>query len=380
MKIELQRPNNPRVSIIISSSIRTDLLYRCLRSLVRFGPREFPYETIVVLNEVDANTEAQFRATVSGVEVTCSPVNLGFAGAVNRGRSMSRGEFLLLLHDDVEVLPGWMEALLETADSHPEAGAVGGMVLFPDGRLQGVGWILWRNGLTSPPWVGDAPEPSTFNRLQVVDYCGSASLLLRTSAWDAIGGLDEQFYPAYFVDVDLCMSLRRVGYTVLCQPKSQIYHHGGASSSPSFRNFIAEKNHKRFIQKWAETLEQQEPFENNCPAAIERALARTQAIAEKCRTRGNTTTPSTDLRPLDPAVQDREHYAKSLALQKAYIEHLGNVIDEVEANRGALLEQIAALSRQLHELEQAHGSLLRSRIWRMTAPLRYVAKSIKTYC
>ena len=144
------------------------MLYRCLRSLVRFGPGELPYETIVVLNEVDANTEAQFRATFPGWKLRVHPSIWGSPGAINRGRSLSRGEFLLLLHDDVEVLPGWMEALLETADLHPEAGAVGGMVLFPDGRLQGVGWILWRNGLTSPPWAGDAPEPSAFDRLQIV--------------------------------------------------------------------------------------------------------------------------------------------------------------------------------------------------------------------
>ena len=116
MNIALVRSDNPRVSIIIPSSIRTDLLYGCLHSLVRFGPREIPYETIVVLNEVDASVEAELRETVSGVEFTSSPVNLGLAGAGNRGRSLARGEFLLLLHDDAEVLPGWLEPLVETAD------------------------------------------------------------------------------------------------------------------------------------------------------------------------------------------------------------------------------------------------------------------------
>lgn len=384
MKIALSRSDNPRVSIIIASSTRTDLLYGCLHSLVRFSPRELPYETIVVLNEADASAEARLRETVFGVEFTSSPVNLGVAGAGNRGRSLARGEFLLLLHDDAEVLPGWMEALVETADSHPEAGAIGGKVLFPDGRLQNVGSILWRNALTSPRWVGDTTPPSTFDRLEIADYCGTSSLLVRASAWDTIGGLDERFYPAYYVDVDLSMSLRQIGYVVLCQPNSQIHHHRNASTSLRFRHFVLARNRKLFVEKWAAALEKHEPFEGNSSAAIERAVARAQAFSELCRTSGIATAPSAQPCPFDSALQEREHYAKSLALQKAYIEHLGNVIDEVEADRVRLRELLArseamatTLSRQNQELEQAHSAMLRSRIWRMSAPLRYLAGLFK---
>ena len=81
MKIALQQYSNPLVSIIIPSSIRTDLLYGCLRSLVRFGPSKLAYETIVVLNDADPVAEAKLRETVSGVKFTSSAVNLGVAGA-----------------------------------------------------------------------------------------------------------------------------------------------------------------------------------------------------------------------------------------------------------------------------------------------------------
>src|SRR5262249_11859966 len=156
--------------------------------------------------------------------------NLGLAGAGNRGRALAKGELLVLLHDDAEVEPGWLEALVEAADRHPEAGAIGGKVLFPDGRLQSAGMILWRDATTSPPWTkGTTPDPAAFDRPRAVDYCGTCSLLVRAAVWDAAGGLDERLFPVYFVDVDLAMAIRRMGRVVLYEPRSVIRHHQGAS-------------------------------------------------------------------------------------------------------------------------------------------------------
>jgi GT2 family glycosyltransferase len=219
MSIDLSLSAAPRVSVIIPSSTRHDLLHACLRSLARFGPATIPYETIVVLNQATHEAEARLQEVATGVRVTSSPVNLGLAGAGNRGRALARGDLLILLHDDAEIEPGWMEALVETADSYPEAGAIGGKVLYPDGQLQFAGAILWQNGICSFPWVGEWPPPTAFNRLRAVDFCGTSSLLVRAGLWDFVGGLDEQFYPVYYVDVDLAMALRKLGFVVLYQPK-----------------------------------------------------------------------------------------------------------------------------------------------------------------
>ena len=141
MSIDLPLSAAPRVSVIIPCMSMIEL-YGCLRSLARFGPAAIPFETIVVLNEATPETESELRRTVTGIHVASSPVNLGLAGSGNRGRGLARGELLILLHDDAEILPGWMEALVETADAHPEAGAIGGKVLHFDGRLQWAGGIL----------------------------------------------------------------------------------------------------------------------------------------------------------------------------------------------------------------------------------------------
>ena len=228
--------------------------------------------------------------------------------------------FWLLLHDDTEVLPGWMEALVEAADAHPEAGAIGSMVLNPDGSLQNAGSILWRDAQTSPRLAGDASAVSALDPIAAVGYCGTASLLVRTSAWDAIGGLEEQIYPVYYVDVDLCLSLWQAGAAVLCQPKSRLHHRRSASTRSVFRHFVVLRNRERFKQKWAAALQQQEPFDNNSSASIARADARVQARWDRCRAAGFV--PKGSPRAFDPVRQRNEQHARAQALQKAYAQHL----------------------------------------------------------
>jgi glycosyltransferase involved in cell wall biosynthesis len=117
MTLDFPCPQTPRVSVVIVAKSKLDLLHACLQSVARFAPSAIPFETIVVLNEAGPDAEAELRAMATAVTVARSPVNLGFAGAGNRARSLARDEFLLLLHDDAEVQAGWMEALVQTADS-----------------------------------------------------------------------------------------------------------------------------------------------------------------------------------------------------------------------------------------------------------------------
>jgi GT2 family glycosyltransferase len=318
MSIDLPLSATPRVSVIIPSSTRHDLLHACLRSLACFGPSTIPYETIVVLSRATAEAEARLRDAATGIQLVSSPVNLGLAGAGNRGRDVARGNLLILLHDDAEIEPGWMEALVETADAHPEAGAIGGKVLHPDGRLQWAGGILWRNAVCSGPWVSERPPPTALGRLRAVDFCGTSSLLVRVALWDFIGGLDEQFYPVYYVDVDLAMAMRKLGFVVLYQPNSRIRHHQAASTNPTFRDFLLHRNRHLFLKKWGAALEKHEPYENS-PAAVERAMARAEVYAAQCRPISDMTIErSARSITFNAAEQDARYVKKSRALQNAY--------------------------------------------------------------
>ncbi|HUI77968.1 MAG TPA: glycosyltransferase [Bryobacteraceae bacterium] len=317
--IDLPRSNKPRASVIIPATSTPELLLACLRSLARNGPRDLPYETIVVLNNASRDDERQLRETVTGLQVVGSRVNLGLAGAGNRGRQLARGEFLVLLHDDAEVEPAWLETLVETADAHPEAGAIGGMVLFPDGRLQHAGMILWRDAQSSVPWVGKTPAPTAYACLRAVDFCGTSSLLVRAAAWDAIGGLDERFYPVYYVDVDLAMALRRLGFVVVYQSRSCIRHHKGASTTRRFAYFLYLRNRRLFVEKWGAALEEHEPFAKDSHEAIERASARAASFQPPPMA---ATGPPPACPPFDSALQERRHRKKSRALQRAYAMYL----------------------------------------------------------
>jgi O-antigen biosynthesis protein len=332
MMVNLCRSTTPRVSIIIPASAKQALLQACLASLARNLPDDIPYETIVVLNESKPETTAQLMESIAGIDVVASPVNLGLAGAGNRARALAQGEYLILLHDDSEIQPGWLEALVETADAHPEAGAVFSRVHSLDGALQTAGGIMWRNATSSHPWLGGTP-PDFIERVRPVDAPGTSSLLVRASAWDAIGGLDERFYPVYFVDLNLAMSLRQIDSLVLCDPRSRTRHHQGASGSFRFRAFVFAINQQQFIDKWGTALECLEPWEANSQAAIDRALMRTEAFADQCRRSVGTAagTFAAERPPFDPAEQELRCWEKSRDIQKLYTSYLSKMLDEAEA-------------------------------------------------
>jgi GT2 family glycosyltransferase len=355
-RITLPLSDAPRVSVIIPCSSKLELLLACLRSLAAHGPAAIPYETIVLLNDAGGDAEARLRKAAAGLRVDASPVNLGLAGAGNRGRALARGELLALLHDDAEVEPGWLEALVATADAHPEAGAVGSLVLFPDGRLQGAGMILWRDAVTSPPWFGgEPPSPSAFDRLRAVDYSGTCSLLVRAATWDAIGGLDERFYPVYYVDVDLAMATRRCGQVVLHEPRSRIRHHQGASGSVRFRHFLVERHRRLFVEKWGRELEEHEPPKRRSPVAFRRALARAEELGERRRLAFPAVVAPDPAPPppYDRAAHEREHLEKAVALQRDYAAHLTTALDEAIAE--------AERRRQAAEASEREESRARAR-------------------
>ena len=337
--IRIARSSAPKVSIIIPATSGKDLLLACLNSLVGPGTAGVSFETIVVLNNATAGYR-EIEASVDGVRFLSSATNLGMAGAGNRGRKHARGELLVTLHDDAEVEPGWLAALVETAEQYPHAGAIGGKVLNLDGRLQSAGMILWRDATTSQPWTRAPPDLNSFNQLRAVDYCGSSSLLVRAVAWDAVGGLDERIYPAYYVDVDLSMALRARGWSVLYQPRSRIRHHQGPSTSSRFKRFISERNRQYFLDKWAEQLQGHEPPDRTSIAAIERAMAR----AERQALKNFPISEGADLNreAFDEEDQLRSHIERARALQEAYLAYLGTALEQEAVRLGissALLDR-----------------------------------------
>lgn len=354
--IALPCARDPLVSILIPTTSQAGCLLSCLKSLEQNLGDDIPVEVIVVLNAATDEVKALMSQQVSGAVVCDSPANLGVAGGNNRGRSLARGRYLALIHDDTEIQPQWLESLVGTAEAHPEAGAVASMVLYPDGKLQGAGAILWKEGLTSQAWGPVEAQPEEFTSIRPVDYAGTSSILIRAETWDAIGGLDERLYPAYYIDVDLCMAIRKHGQIVLCDPRSRVFHRRGSSSGLAYRLFIASRNRELFASKWKEELESHESYAPNDIDAVARAHAHTARVADLL-TGGRAQMPAREQTGLDAARQDAEHLKKERELQRAYIsdiEHRNAMLQEsnavLEAERAASEQRCASLENHCHQV------------------------------
>src|SRR5664279_3454972 len=146
-RLVLPTSTEPRVSIIVLTRRDASMLAACLRSVATAAPGSpTSYEVLLVLNGADTDVVEYATRQLDGVRILRSEVNLGFGGGVNRAARHARGELLLLLNDDVEVEAGWLEPLIETMDSHPDAAAVGSRILFTDGRVQEAGSVLFDDG------------------------------------------------------------------------------------------------------------------------------------------------------------------------------------------------------------------------------------------
>jgi len=263
----------PEVSVIVLVLDDSRLALRCLDSLATAGGG-IPFETIVVAN---GTTEAGLRALEGRRDVILlrSRVNLGFAGGVNLAADVARGRYLLLLNDDSTVSPGLVDHLVAAVGRDPAIGAVGGRILSEDGSLQEAGSVLWRDGWVAHAGLGLPAGDRSYRYVRDVDYTSANGLLVRADAFRDVGGLDEGYFPAYYEDVDLCMSLRDHGYRVVFEPRAEVVHLESQSTSSGFRNFLLTRNRRRFTEKWAGPLAHLDPKPDPIDGlAIERGVHR----------------------------------------------------------------------------------------------------------
>jgi GT2 family glycosyltransferase len=363
-RIALPRSETPLASIVVVTERNPQYLEACLRRLAERlpAPAELPVETVIVLNAARPEVRDLVRQQVDGATVLDSEVRIGWAGGINLARTAVRGEFLVLLQDDTEIEPGWLEPLVEAARTEPMAGAVGSLVLHMDGTLQTPGRLLWRNGGTSPLWaIGEneqAPTAADFSERFVVDYTSSSSLLLRTASFDAIGGADENYFPVIYVDTDLGLSLRRLGEFVLVEPRSRVRHHWhGTTGGPTpFRHFLAERNRFYLARKFAAELGDFEPPAPESPAAVARARAQTARWAAAARA---GTPPARPIGP--PPTLDRERHARralalEAALQRDWAAELERALAAERAQAAEASGRLAASEAAVARLDAALAS------------------------
>lgn len=261
----------PTVSIVIPVFGKWPVTEQCLRSIAQHAGVT-AFEVMVVDDASIDDTRLRLRS-VAGVRTVELDRNLGFVGAVNAGIEASRGDYVALLNNDTEVTPGWLEALVETG-SQPEVGLVGSKLVYPDGRLQEAGGIIFDDASGWNYGKFDDPEREQYTYQRDVDYCSGAAILLRREVLKAVGNLDEYFAPAYYDDVDLAFSVREAGLRVVYEPRSVVVHHEGITHGTDELTGIKayqEVNRLKLRQKWAHRLAEQLPHDADLvPAAARR--------------------------------------------------------------------------------------------------------------
>ena len=262
-RVNYQVKGEPLISIIIPTRDGIDLLSRCLDSIQSKSTYQ-NYEIIVVDNgSTDENTLKYLDGLTGKDKLSVLPFHgpFNYSCINNFAVSQSRGEYLLFLNNDTEVItPNWLEEMLSNAQ-RPETGAVGVKLLFPDKRIQHGGVILGIGGIAGHAFYGlPDNEPGYMDLLTFRRNCTAvtaACMVVRRNVFNEVGGFDEKLDVAYN-DVDLCLKIAKQGYLNVWTPYAVLHHYESATRSYS----LHKSNTEYFHQKWGPVIRKGDPFYN----------------------------------------------------------------------------------------------------------------------
>ncbi len=253
------------LSIIVVNWNVKELLRRCLHSLLaELSAADFSAEIIVVDSASADGSPQMVQADFSQVQLIASQQNLGYAGGNNVGAAAAKGQYLFLLNPDTELKPGALARMLAYMETHPQVGALGPQLLWPDGSVQSsrrrfptVGSLFWESTLLAQ-WFPRNRHVQRYHLLdkpddqpQAVDWVVGAAILIRRDAWRQVGPIDEEFF-MYFEETDWCRRSVGAGWQTHYLPAAQIIHYEGKSSEQvvAVRTLRFQRSKLRYTRKY----------------------------------------------------------------------------------------------------------------------------------
>ncbi len=252
----LEECATPVASIVVPVYGQLAHTLNCLDALARHKTaRSFE---IIVVDDSSPDESGFWLGRLKGIRNIRREKNGGFIAACNDGARLARGRWVVLLNNDTRVVDGWLDALLDHFSIHKNTGLVGSKLLYPDGKLQEAGGIIWRDGSAWNYGRGDDSNRPDYCYARQVDYCSGASIALPKSLWEELGGFDQHYAPAYCEDSDLAMRVRHTaGKEVWYQPLSRVIHYEGVTAGRDLSQGVKAyqvENQRKLFMRWREAL------------------------------------------------------------------------------------------------------------------------------
>jgi O-antigen biosynthesis protein len=281
--------HTPLVSILIPFKDHPEFLATCISSICSKSSYQ-NYEIIGISNNSqEPRTFAlmrQLAAEESRLRFVEHNIPFNYSAINNFAVGQSRGEQLVLLNNDIEIIsPDWLEAMLEHSQ-RPEVAVVGAKLYYPDDTVQHAGVIIGIGGFAGHSHrLVDRHSPGYFNRLcciQNVSAVTGALCMVKRSLYEMVGGLDEEHFGVALNDVDFCLKLMARGYRNIFTPYAEAYHH--ESVSRGYEDTRQKKNRFQrevlfFQEKWRQLLDRGDPFYNPNLTLIRENFARNRFVS-----------------------------------------------------------------------------------------------------
>lgn len=252
--------DEPFVSIIIPTKDKADILRTTIDSIEQRSSWRNRELLIVDNGSIEAGAQRYLEELGRRHRVLPYPEPFNWSAINNFAAARARGEYLLFLNNDVEVIaPDWIEALLEHAQ-RPEIGAVGAKLLYPTRTVQHAGVVMGVGGVANHAFRRLAAEDNGYFGLpNLVRNCSAvtgACMMVRADLFRQQGGFDEKLRVA-FNDIDFCLRLRERGLYVVYTPHALLYHYESAT-----RGALHPPEDDRLMRERWRALIDRDPFYN----------------------------------------------------------------------------------------------------------------------